>query len=83
MTPEEIGGEYEKETGKVIVETFQGKDPDHIPAVLVKIPRSLYLGQGLHGGGSQQRSIGRARYDGLAHGKSGEGAGSFYAAGAA
>ena len=36
MTPEEIGGEYEKETGKVIVETFQGKDPDHIPAVLVK-----------------------------------------------
>ena len=82
MTPEEIGGEYEKETGKVIVETFKGKDPDHIPAVLV-IPRSLYLGQGLHGGGSQQRSIGRARYDGLAHGKSGEGAGSFYAAGAA
>lgn len=36
MTPEEIGGEYEKETGKVIVETFQGKEPDHIPAVLVK-----------------------------------------------
>ena len=36
MTPEEIGGEYEKETGRVIVETFQGKDPDHIPAVLVK-----------------------------------------------
>ena len=35
MTPEEIGGEYEKETGKVIVETFDGKSPDHIPAVLV------------------------------------------------
>lgn len=36
MTPEEIAGEYEKETGKVIVETFQGKNPDYIPAVLVK-----------------------------------------------
>ena len=36
MTPEEIGGEYEKETGKVIVETFTGKNPDDIPAVLVK-----------------------------------------------
>lgn len=36
MTPEEIGGEYEKETGKVIVETFVGKNPDDIPAVLVK-----------------------------------------------
>lgn len=36
MTPEEIGGEYELETGKVIVETFQGKKPEDIPAVLVK-----------------------------------------------
>ncbi len=36
MTPEEIGGEYEKETGKVIVETFEGTDPMTIPAVLVK-----------------------------------------------
>lgn len=35
MTEEEIKGEYEKETGKVIVETFAGKDPDHIPAVVV------------------------------------------------
>ncbi len=35
MTPEEIAGEYELETGKVIVETFQGKNPDYIPAVLV------------------------------------------------
>ncbi len=34
MTVTEIQGEYEKETGKVIVETFQGKDPDAIPAVL-------------------------------------------------
>jgi len=35
MTTEEIRGEYEKETGLVIKETFQGKDPDAIPAVLV------------------------------------------------
>ena len=35
MTPEEIAGEYEAETGKVIIETFAGKDPDAIPAVLV------------------------------------------------
>jgi L-ribulose-5-phosphate 4-epimerase len=36
MTASEIGGNYEQETGKVIVETFAGKiDPDTIPAVLV------------------------------------------------
>ena len=35
MTKVEIEGEYEKETGMVIKETFQGKDPDAIPAVLV------------------------------------------------
>ena len=36
MTPEEIRGEYEKETDKVIIETFNGVDPMSIPAVLVK-----------------------------------------------
>lgn len=35
MTPEEIRGEYEKETGTVIVETFAGSSADEIPAVLV------------------------------------------------
>ena len=35
MTPEEIAGEYEKETGNVIVETCQKLDPAAIPAVLV------------------------------------------------
>jgi len=35
MTPEEIKGEYEKETGRVIVETFEEIDPDQIPAALV------------------------------------------------
>ncbi len=35
MTPAEIGGEYEAETGKVIVETFADRSADDIPAVLV------------------------------------------------
>lgn len=35
MTDDEIKGEYEKETGNVIVETFKDKDPDAIPAVNV------------------------------------------------
>ncbi len=36
MTPEEIAGEYEKETGNVIVETFKNIDSAAIPAVLVQ-----------------------------------------------
>lgn len=35
MTPDEIRGRYELETGNVIVETFRDKSPDDIPAVLV------------------------------------------------
>ena len=35
MTPAEIGGKYELETGNVIIETFEGKSADDIPAVLV------------------------------------------------
>ena len=35
MTPEETASEYEKNTGKVIVETFAGKDPSAVPGVLV------------------------------------------------
>jgi L-ribulose-5-phosphate 4-epimerase len=35
MTKAEIEGEYEKETGLVITETFRGKDADAMPAVLV------------------------------------------------
>ena len=35
MTAEEIAGEYELETGNVIIETFAGKEADDIPAVLV------------------------------------------------
>lgn len=36
MTDDEIHGEYEKETGKVIVETFRGMNPEDVPAVIVK-----------------------------------------------
>jgi L-ribulose-5-phosphate 4-epimerase len=35
MTEAEINGDYERETGNVIVETFAGGNPDEIPAVLV------------------------------------------------
>lgn len=35
MTPQEINGEYEQETGNVIVETFKDKSYNDIPAVLV------------------------------------------------
>ena len=35
MTDAEISGEYEKETGKVIVETFADLDPAAVPGVLV------------------------------------------------
>ena len=36
LTPEEIAGDYELETGRVIVETFQKRDPMAVPAVLVQ-----------------------------------------------
>lgn len=37
MTAEEINGEYEYQTGEVIIETFEerGRSPAQIPAVLV------------------------------------------------
>ncbi len=36
MTQAEIEGEYEKETGKVIIERFKNLNPIHIPGILVK-----------------------------------------------
>ena len=48
MTPEEIGGEYEKETGTVIIETFKGIDPLSIPAVLVKSHGPFTWGTSAH-----------------------------------
>jgi len=35
MTEDEIRGEYEKETGRVIAETFRNRDAESVPAVLV------------------------------------------------
>lgn len=36
LTPEEIAGKYEEETGNVIVETFEGRNIMDVPAVLVQ-----------------------------------------------
>lgn len=36
MTPEEVGGDYEWQTGMVIVERFAGLNPLDVPAVLVR-----------------------------------------------
>lgn len=36
MTQAEVEGEYEAETGNVIIERFSGLNPDHVPGVLVK-----------------------------------------------
>lgn len=36
MTAKEIGGDYEAETGNVIVKEFKGIDPQSVPAVLVR-----------------------------------------------
>ncbi|MCF7675792.1 MAG: L-ribulose-5-phosphate 4-epimerase AraD [Akkermansiaceae bacterium] len=36
LTPDEVAGDYEWETGRVIVERFSGMNPLDIPAVLVK-----------------------------------------------
>jgi L-ribulose-5-phosphate 4-epimerase len=35
LTDNEIKGAYELETGNVIIETFDGRNPDYVPAVLV------------------------------------------------
>lgn len=35
LTADEINEAYERNTGKVIIETFNGKDPLHVPGVLV------------------------------------------------
>lgn len=48
MTPEEIAGEYEKETGTVIIEAFKGIDPMTIPAVLVKSHGPFTWGKDAH-----------------------------------
>ena len=56
MTKAEVEGQYELETGNVIVKRFEGINPDHTPGVLVKNQRCLhylryYRRQGRAGGG--------------------------------
>ena len=46
MTPEEIAGKYELETGNVIIETFTDKSADDIPAVLVHSHGPFAWGKG-------------------------------------
>ena len=48
MTPAEIAGEYEKETGNVIVEKFRSKEPAAIPAVLVHSHGPFTWGKDAH-----------------------------------
>ena len=48
MIPEEIFGDYEKETGNVIVERFQGLDPSAIPGVVVNSHGPFTWGSGAY-----------------------------------
>ncbi len=50
MTPEEIAGEYELNTGKVVVETFKerGINPNYMPAVLVRSHGPFTWGKDAH-----------------------------------
>ena len=48
MNEEEIKGEYEKETGKVIIETFKDIDPDFVPGVVVASHGPFTWGKSAH-----------------------------------
>jgi len=48
MTPAQIDGDYEAETGAVIVERFRGVDPLHTPGVLVKNHGPFAWGRDAH-----------------------------------
>ena len=48
MTSAEIGSEYEKLTGTVMIETFTGKNPVHTPGVLVKNHGPFSWGKDAH-----------------------------------
>ena len=45
MNEEEVKGNYEKETGTVIIERFKGINPAYVPAVLVHNPVPFSWGQ--------------------------------------
>jgi len=48
MTPQEISGQYELNTGKVIIETFKEINPDYMPAVLVNSHGPFTWGKNAH-----------------------------------
>ncbi len=48
MTQSEVKGEYELETGNVIIDCFNGKNPDFIPGVLVKNHGPFSWGKNAH-----------------------------------
>ena len=48
MTQHEVEGEYELETGNVIIERFKGMNPDFIPGVLVKNHGPFAWGKNAH-----------------------------------
>ncbi len=48
LEKQEIDGEYEKETGKVIIGTFEGKNPMHTPAVIVNDHGPFVWGKEVH-----------------------------------
>ncbi|MBE6670004.1 MAG: L-ribulose-5-phosphate 4-epimerase AraD [Ruminococcaceae bacterium] len=55
LTPKEIAGEYEYNTGAVIVETFKDRDPDSMRAVLVNSHGPFTWGK--NAGESVQNSV--------------------------
>lgn len=48
MTQQEVEGEYEKETGTVIIERFSDINPDYVPGVLVKNHGPFSWGKDAH-----------------------------------
>ena len=65
MTAEEVEGDYEKQTGCVIVRRFATLNPIHTPGVLVKNHGPLQLGPHRRRGRAQRRGDGAGRQDGL------------------
>ncbi|MBP1662982.1 MAG: L-ribulose-5-phosphate 4-epimerase [Bacteroidetes bacterium] len=48
MNTQEVEGEYEKETGNVIIERFKNINPDYVPGVLVKNHGPFSWGKDAH-----------------------------------
>ncbi len=70
MTPAEIAGEYEYQTGEVIIKTFEERDisPMQVPAVLVHSHGPFASGQRRCRCGTQCRGAGRVRlYGAFSH----------------